>query len=296
LGSGWGGSGYYGGGWGGWGGSPSYYPESYGDWYSGAWSGWPSYPSAWLSAAAGWLGATTSDSYDYSNPFADASAPAFQSVYNYLTPIPVYTEPQYAPATEPASSPDPAAYPAVPGVVAPTDTPPDAQPPEDPKVTKAVGLFDQGRELFKRGDYAGAQAKVDQAIAVLPQDRVLHEFRALTLVAQGKYGDAAATLYAVLSAGPGWNWDTLKSFYPDAATYTTQLRALETHARENPKSPDDRFVLAYHYLVLGQTSAAIKALEELQGLVPKDQLTAQILAALKSSPPQRSDAPQPGSG
>jgi tetratricopeptide (TPR) repeat protein len=245
---------------------------------------------------AGWLGATTSDSYDYSNPFADASAPSFQSVYNYVTPIPVYTEPQYAPATEPASSPDAAAYPAVPGVIAPTDTPPDAQPPEDPKVTKAVGLFDQGRELFKRGDYAGAQGKVDQAIVVLPQDRVLHEFRALTLFAQGKYGEAAATLYAVMSAGPGWNWDTLKSFYPDAATYTTQLRALETHARENPKSPDDRFVLAYHYLVLGQNSAAIKALEQLQVLIPKDQLVAQILTALKSSPPQRSDAPGPGTG
>jgi tetratricopeptide (TPR) repeat protein len=184
-------------------------------------------------------------------------------------------------------------------VVAPTDNSPAAQPPEqaapqDPKVTEAIGLFDQGRELFKQGDYAGAQAKADQAIALLPQDRVLHQFRALTLFAQKKYVDAAVTLYAVLSAGPGWNWDTLKSFYPDVATYTAQLRALEADATANRNSPDDRFVLAYHYLVLGQTSAAIKVLEQVQTLLPKDQLTAHILAALKSSPRQLSDAPKAG--
>src|SRR5262249_19913277 len=191
---------------------------------------------------------------------------------------------------------------AAPGVYAPPAPPaeeaaPQAAPAEeDPKVKEAVGLFDEGRELFKRGDYAGAQAKVDRAIGVLPQDRVLHEFRALVLFAQGKSPEAAATLYAVLAAGPGWNWDTLKSFYPDVDTYTKQLRALEAHAKDNPKAADDRFVLAYHYLGLGQTDSAAKMLEQVVSLQPKDQLSAQILGALKPAPPDKDRPPAAAPG
>ena len=42
--------------------------------------------------------------------------------------------------------------------------------------------------------------------------------------------------YAVLTAGPGWNWSTLVGLYPDVDTYTNQLRALEAYVRSNPSS------------------------------------------------------------
>ena len=48
----------------------------------------------------------------------------------------------------------------------------------------------------------------------------LHEFLALVFFAQGKYDQAAAPLYAVLSVGPGWDWTTLSGMYPDVDTYT----------------------------------------------------------------------------
>jgi hypothetical protein len=293
-------------------GYPSYYPASYGNWYSGSWSNWQSYPAAWLgTAAAGWLGASALQSYGYSNPYAvNQTATSFDSAYSYSDPIPAYVEPQ-SPTTVVINAPQgdtalvnaqqPAQAPAVPGVVAPVESAPTAEtpeqtPPEDPKVREAVALFDEGRGLFKGGDLAGAQAKVDKAIGVLPQDRVLHEFRGLTLFAQGKYQEAAATLYAVLSAGPGWNWDTVRAFYPDTDTYTRQLRALEAHAKQNPKSADDRFVLAYHYLVIAQPDAAIKTLDQVHALLPDDQLSAQILSALKPKPQGKEDAPQAGTG
>jgi tetratricopeptide (TPR) repeat protein len=154
------------------------------------------------------------------------------------------------------------------------------QPPVDPKVKEAVAIFDEGRQLFQNGDFAGAQAKVDKAIGVLPEDRVLHEFRALTLFAQQKYPEAAATLYAVLAAGPGWNWETIKTFYPDKEIYTKQLRALESYVREHPTSADARFVQGYHYLMLGHNDAAVKALQKVTELVPQDQLSAQLVKAL----------------
>jgi TolA-binding protein len=300
-------SGGWGGGWGaGIANYPSYYPNSYGNWYSGAWAGWPSYPANWVTGASlGSLGVTAAASYAYSNPFVvPASTTVVQPVYNYSEPIPVYVESEPAPTTvvvntppsqttiiesPPSPAPAPATAP-TPGVVAPPEEPPTAQLPEqavaeDPKVKEAVGLFDEARELFLKGDYAGAQAKVDKAIGVLPEDRVLHEFRALTLFAQKKYQDAATTLYAVMAAGPGWNWDTLKSFYPAPEVYTAQLRALEAHAKENAKAADDRFVLAYHYLTLGQAEAAVKALEQVHTLLPSDQLSAELLKALKPKAP-----------
>ncbi len=43
----------------------------------------------------------------------------------------------------------------------------------------------------------------------MPNDAALHEFRALVLFALQRYDDAAAALYAVLTAGPGWDWATL---------------------------------------------------------------------------------------
>jgi tetratricopeptide (TPR) repeat protein len=296
-------------------GYPSYYPEAYGNWYNGSWSDWPSYPSAWDSGAtatAGWLGAPTEDSYAYSNPFLTAAATAAtalaQPVYDYSQQIPVYAE-QQPPTTVVVNATQgdttvggqqaPVDVPATPGVIAPpapTATAPDQAPAEDPKVKESVALFDEGRALFKQGDYAGAQAKVERAISILPQDRILHEFRALTLFAQGKYPEAATTLYAVLSAGPGWNWQTLKTFYPDVDTYTRQLRALENHAKNNVRSPDDRFLLAYHYLALGQTDAGIREFENVHRLLPNDQLSAQILAAMKPKPQGDSDAPKAGAG
>jgi tetratricopeptide (TPR) repeat protein len=274
--------GYYGGG------SPGYYGNAYGNWYSGSWGGWPSVPGAWAAGAtAGWLGAA--QSYAYSNPYASA-IPDVSPAYNYAQPIPAYTEPSPPVTVVVQSSPAPAATESipVPGVAAaappPSANPPPDAPPEDPKVAEAVPIFDDARSLFRNGDYAGAQAKVEKALGILPQDRVMHEFRALTLFAQARYSEAAATLYAVISAGPGWNWDTLKSFYADPATYTKQLRALEADAKANTQSADDRFVLAYHYLVLGQNDSAARALEQVTKLQPKDQLSAQILAALKPKP------------
>jgi cytochrome c-type biogenesis protein CcmH/NrfG len=124
---------------------------------------------------------------------------------------------------------------------------------------------------------------VEKAIALLPSDATLHEFRALTLFAQGRYKDAAATLYAVLAAGPGWGWATMRELYPDEDTYTRQLRALEEHVRKDPKAGEARFVLAYHYLVLGTKDAAVEQLKEVVRVQPQDKLSAALLKALTST-------------
>jgi predicted Zn-dependent protease len=159
-------------------------------------------------------------------------------------------------------------------------------------VTAANADFDKAREAFKAGDYAQAQALVDKAIVELPSDATLHEFRALTMFAQGRYQDAAGTLYAVLAAGPGWDWATMSSLYANPDTYTSQLRALEDYVRKNPDDAAGHFVAAYQYLVLGSLDAAVRQLKEVLRLKPDDKLSAALVEALTSG---NSDA-TPASG
>jgi tetratricopeptide (TPR) repeat protein len=173
-------------------------------------------------------------------------------------------------------------------------------PPSDPvndaqaltSADSAIQVFDQARAAFQQGDYKQALALVDKAIQELPTDATLHEFRALCLFALKDYKQAAATLYAVLAAGPGWDWETMNYLYPDASTYTAQLRALEAYHKANPGSAEASFVLAYHYLVLGHVEHAIKQLDNVVRLLPDSQLSAELLAALKTESSR--EAPQSG--
>jgi tetratricopeptide (TPR) repeat protein len=144
-------------------------------------------------------------------------------------------------------------------------------------------LLDAARNAFMQGDYKTALAQVDQAIVQVPNDTVLHEFRGLTLFALGRYKEAAAADYAVLSAGPGWDWTTLSAIYPNVEVYTEQLRALEQYAQSHPAAPEAKFLLAENYLTCGYTDAAAVQLKDVVQLDPKDQLSAQLLSSISAS-------------
>src|SRR4051794_36734372 len=74
----------------------------------------------------------------------------------------------------------------------------DATPaPSDAEAGAA--LFDEARAAFKAGDYDRALQLADRALAKLPNDLDLHEFRAVVQFARGHYKESAAGLYAVLS-------------------------------------------------------------------------------------------------
>ena len=147
----------------------------------------------------------------------------------------------------------------------------------------AMALFDAGRASFQQGNYADALQKTNEALAKLPNDTTLHEFRGLCLFALGRYDEAAATLYAVLSVGPGWDWTTLISLYPSVDVYTTQLRALEQYCTDHRDSATGRFVLTYLYLTQGQTDPAVDMLKQVVTLKPNDSLSAKLLRQLDPS-------------
>jgi tetratricopeptide (TPR) repeat protein len=254
-------------------------------WHFGFWN-WQTLPPFWLSdglAAASVV--SPGPTFVFNNPWFVAPPPTtvvVQPIFNYSVPIPVPTVAQTTLAFVPPPDEDFLDS----GAALPTTGPP---PPEneDDTVAQANKQFDAARGAFMNGNYVQAQTLAEKAIDLLPSDATLHEFRALTLFAQGRYKDAAATLYAVLAAGPGWDWQTMRGLYPDAETYTRQLRALEDYVRKNPASGYAHFVLAYQYLVLGAMDAAVQQLREVVRVEPQDTLSAALLDALTTPAPAK---------
>jgi tetratricopeptide (TPR) repeat protein len=243
----------------------------HGDWHHGYWHGnasdwwhhmWDDHTALMAFGTTAWginRAAYTFGYWGYENPYYYESYPVGGDVVlDYSEPIFIET----APAVESAPVVQPVQV-ATTTVAAET-------------VSPGLREFEAARTAFYQGNYAAALASTDKALASMPTDAVLHEFRALVLFAQGKYKDAAAGLYAVLSVGPGWDATTLVSLYPNIDTYTQHLRALEKYARDN-LTADARFVLAYHYLTLGHKDAAVYQLQQLQKLTPNDRLAKELL-------------------
>ncbi len=252
----------------------AYYHPYYTAWHHGYWPGW--YHRPWLQfgygVGVGWLLAP-GQTVVYANPYW--VAPPVAPVYDYSQPIPI---PQDEPIDDSAVDDSTNVY---------------ASPvPADPNVQNAQTLIDNARQAFYAKNYSGALQLIDRAVALTPKDTTVHEFRALSLFALGRYREAAATLYAVLAVAPGWDWETMRSFYPDTQTYTDQLRALEAYARANPNDGSSRFLLAYHYLVANHRDAAATTLRRVVQLQPNDQLAPHLLQMLETQ--EAPDRPPPG--
>jgi tetratricopeptide (TPR) repeat protein len=288
-GGGWGYPGYgggYGGGYGwnnGWHNNGWVNPH-YGNWYNGGWgNNWGYNGGGWwapfvtgaatwglLSSIGSWGLGYSSLGYGsagYVNPYYSAmpAAVVASSPYDYSQPVIINN---YIPADAAASATDAAA-----------DQQPTAQPaaqaasPADAAVDAALGKF-------KAGDYAGALAGFDQALKISPKDSVIHEVRALSLFALGRYTEAAAALNAVLATAPGMDWTTMSNVYGSVDAYTGHLRTLEEFCRTHPDDAAAHFVLGYHYLVGGHTDMAAAALRVVVAKQPGDVVAKRLLDAV----------------
>jgi tetratricopeptide (TPR) repeat protein len=222
-------------------------------WGTVGYSSWGLTPLVGSAFYSGWV-----NPY-YTAPVVVAGAPSQTIVYDYSQPLALAAD----------SSGDAAAV---------------AAAPEPSQTDAAQATFDAAREQFKAGNFAQALALADQALQGLPGDPVLHEFRALCLFAVGRYDEAAAALYVVLTNGPGWTWDTMIGLYGNAEAYTQQLRALEQAVRQNPDAAAPHFVLAYHYMTQGHKEQAAAQFKKVAQLQPKDTLSARFAAVLMPEP------------
>jgi tetratricopeptide (TPR) repeat protein len=273
------------------------YHGNWANWHSGYWNNWRSTPAAWFgagaaaAAAGSWL-FSPGASYAYSNPFY------VQPTTLVTTPALDYSQPIAVPAVNYTDNSYTQNFVAADETAATAQAPVQQEPPgpaqpESDQSAADSGLeappevaqnFEKARASFKGGDYDTALKAIDEAIKGLPGDATLHEFRALVLFAQKNYKDAAAGIYAVLSVGPGMNWETMSGLYPSGDVYEKQLRALEAYQRDHPEASYAHFLLAYHYLVMGYTDQAVKQLELFSKLVPNDKLAPDLVKAFTQEP------------
>jgi tetratricopeptide (TPR) repeat protein len=225
----------------------------------------------------------------FRNPFLGVAQRATPEHLDYSQVIEDLPDDEEPPAV--STSTDPAATPA---------TDPDEETAADrlkylvktPEVTAGLKAFDAASEAFQAKDYELALQKTDEAVAQLPDDTAIHEFRGLILFARGDYQSAAAIIYAVLAVSPGCDWTTLASRYTDQEEYPHQLRALETFHKAHPESAAAAFLRAYHYTTCRHYEAAVKQFQNTLKLLPDDELVPAlavlVAGAVEKSPP---DAP-----
>jgi tetratricopeptide (TPR) repeat protein len=256
----------------------NYYVGRYYPWHCGYWNSYWRYPPGFIPRPIpfGWFLPPTY-TVQYVNPYWVEPPVTQTTVINYSMPIPVESKSEVAAPVE-----TPLVMNATVNGIQPGNEP-TAKTADDTAETEAASIFDTAREQFKKGDTAAAQATVEKAIAKLPQDPTLHEFRALTLFAQQKYQESAAAIYAVLAAGPGWNADTLYALYDDKLTYAKQLAALEQFATANATNGPAQFLLGYQYLTLGDQAKATAAFNKAAALEPKDELSKMLAKGLTAN-------------
>ncbi len=255
--------------------------DNHGDWYNGSWDPgegwdymWDNYPGAAVLGITRWgvnRLAYGFGYWGYSNPYA-AGVSSSSSSYSYSEPLTDYSE---SASTDLGAAPGETT---AAGPPAPTDA--------------GMSAFEQARTAFFAADYETALTHLDVTLQTMPHDTVVHEFRGLVLFALKKYPDSAAAVYAVLSAGPGWDWTTMSGLYPSSDVYTQQLRELESFTKANPASPDGNFLLGYHYLTMGHKESAAKSFSLALEQLPGDKLLTQ-LAGIAPPPGQTAKTPPP---
>jgi hypothetical protein len=133
---------------------------------------------------------------------------------------------------------------------------------------------------FRRGDFALALQKSEEAARSLPGDPEIQQLQALSLFALGRHTEAGQVVRDVLDGGLIWDWATLRRHYDSNASYLAHLRALQNAAGSQPGSADTMILLAYHDLVLGRLDAAREAAQAALGLRPDDGIARDLLASL----------------
>jgi len=172
--------------------------------------------------------------------------------------------------------------------------PPGGSSPRPP-TRSDTGELAAARAAFRQGNY-GAALKLARQLAERSQpsrktpepkegqgnvrDGDVQQFLALAYFAHGEYDDAARAARVVLQTGEHWKWNQLSGQYAKKADYAAQLRALENSIRQE-STPAKRFLVAYHYLMLGQPKAARAQFERVARARPDDRLTARLLQDLE---------------
>jgi tetratricopeptide (TPR) repeat protein len=155
----------------------------------------------------------------------------------------------------------------------------DDEVPAD-QVQNALDFAGQGEVDFKQGKYPSAVQSWRHALVDDPRNGAIVLLLGQALFAVGQYDEAAGATQAALSMLPEDKWGTVvthyKELYPNAADYTTQIRALEKARDAKPEAPAFHFLLGYHFGYLNYPKHAVRELDKVLAVMPKDKIAQKL--------------------
>jgi tetratricopeptide (TPR) repeat protein len=229
--------------------------------------------------------------------------PAGVGYYDYDYDPPVYA---LAPSYDPPARTDATAIatePARPRAAATYN--PDGAAPANPAASIADSsspFVRQGEEAFKARDYNTAVRHWRHALVDEPKNATLVMMLAQAHFAAGEYDEAAGATQAAMALMPPEKWgvvvENYAELYSDSQDYVDQLQALEKAIKEDTKNPALRFIVGFHYGYLGYPVEAVRELDKLLELAPKDQAGRKLRdlmaeGAKKKSPAGAEPPPEP---
>ena len=146
----------------------------------------------------------------------------------------------------------------------------------EPAAVSSEPFDRQGEYAFRARDYMAANRDWQHAVVDDPSNGALAMKLALAMFAVGKYREAAGTTQQVLVLLPQEKWgqavSDYKKLYANPKDYMDQLKSLAKAAADKPNDPALRFLLGFHYGYSGRVADAVRELNKLVQLEPKDQL------------------------
>jgi hypothetical protein len=164
-------------------------------------------------------------------------------------------------------------------------------------------LVEQGRDLFRKGDYMGAAEAFRQAILKDLNDPIAKFGYAHALFALGNYPFAALALRLGMKLLPEWPilGGDLRDLYGNEDDFNAHVKALDQYLTERPDDPAALLVAGYVHYFSGNLDRAEPAFEHLIELDQNDPVAQKFVEAVsavrsgQAAPAHRSKlAPVPG--
>jgi hypothetical protein len=166
-------------------------------------------------------------------------------------------------------------------VVVPQDEPVIAPPPD-----RNLDYAAMGEDDFRAGRYSEALVNFRHALVEEPNNAGLMLLLAQSLFQTSHWTEAAGATELAMGSLPEERWGTVvenyRQLYGNIGDYTSQLKALEGVAKEQPNDPALRFLLGYHFGFLGFPKQAVRELGkavELEGRDPAARRLHDLFAA-----------------
>lgn len=160
---------------------------------------------------------------------------------------------------------------------------------------RASREFAIASRIYWTGNYPAALRRLNRFLARDPGNRDLVQLRSLTNFSLPDYPAAYHDALTAVNGGDVWDWTTLRSLYRSTGEYTDQYRALEDYVTAHPKAAEPRFLLGYHYLMLGHQEAARREFGHVAAIDPSNESARRLAKGERPPQPRTPSLPSPAS-